>query len=50
MPPPLKFRSSTRIGPLSKTLTVLYDIDLLDEEEESEEASLAESWQPRHRR
>jgi Zn-dependent peptidase ImmA (M78 family) len=38
------------LGSYGKTLTVLYDIDLLDEEEESEEASLAESWQPRHRR
>ncbi|WP_447985441.1 ImmA/IrrE family metallo-endopeptidase [Nitrospira sp. Nam74] len=37
------------LGTYGKTLTVLYDIDLLDEEEEDEEDSLIESWTPRFR-
>ena len=38
------------LGSYGKTLTVLYDIELPDEDEESDEASMVESWTPRHRR
>lgn len=37
------------LGSYGKTLTVLYDIELPDEEEEDEEDSLIESWTPRFR-
>lgn len=38
------------LGSYGKTLTVLYDVELPDEEEEDEEDSLIESWTPRFRR
>ena len=38
------------LGSYGKTLTVLYDIELPDEDEEREEAEIEESWTPRHRR
>lgn len=38
------------LGSYGKTLTVLYDIELPDEEEEDEEESLNESWTPRFHR
>lgn len=38
------------LGSYGKTLTVLYDIELPDVEEEEEEESLRESWTPRFRR
>lgn len=38
------------LGRYGKTLTVLYDIDLPEQEEEDEEAALIESWKPRFKR
>lgn len=38
------------LGSYGKTLTVLYGIELPDEEEEDDEAALVESWTPRFRR
>ncbi len=38
------------LGSYGKTLTVLCGIELLDENEEEDEDSLAESWQPKFRR
>lgn len=38
------------LGRYGKTLTVLYDIELQEPEEEDEEAALIESWTPRFRR
>lgn len=38
------------LGRYGKTLTVLYDIDLPEPEEEDEEAALIESWTPRFKR
>jgi len=38
------------LGSYGKTLTVLYDIAIPDEEEEADEDSLIESWTPRFRR
>lgn len=38
------------LGSYGKTLTILYDIELPDEEDEDEEHSLIESWIPRFRR
>jgi hypothetical protein len=38
------------LGRYGKTLTVLYDMDLPDEEDQQEEADLIESWTPRFRR
>ena len=38
------------LGSYGKTLTVLYDIELPDEEEEDENDALIESWTPRFRR
>lgn len=38
------------LGRYGKTLTVLYDIELPDAEEEEDEASLIESWTPRFKR
>lgn len=38
------------LGSYEKTLTVLYGIDLPDEEEEEDEESLEDSWTPRFRR
>ena len=38
------------LGSYGKTLTVLYDIELPDEEEREEEDSLVQSWTPRFRR
>jgi IrrE N-terminal-like domain len=38
------------LGSYGKTLTVLYDIEMPDEEEEDEEDSLIESWTPRFNR
>jgi IrrE N-terminal-like domain len=37
------------LGSYGKTLTVLYDIDLPDEEERTDEDSMRESWKPRFR-
>jgi hypothetical protein len=37
------------LGGYGKTLTVLYDIDLPDEEERADEDSMQESWKPRFR-
>lgn len=37
------------LGSYSKTLTVLYDIALPDEEERDEEESIRDSWVPRFR-
>jgi hypothetical protein len=38
------------LGSYGKTLTILYDFDLPDDEEEEDEKSLVESWTPRFRR
>ena len=38
------------LGSYGKTLTVLYDINLPEPEEEEDEAALIESWTPRFRR
>lgn len=38
------------LGSYGKTLTVLYDIELPDDEEEEDERSLRESWTPKFRR
>jgi Zn-dependent peptidase ImmA (M78 family) len=38
------------LGRFGKTLTVLYDMELPDEEEEADEADLSDSWTPRFRR
>jgi IrrE N-terminal-like domain len=38
------------LGKYGKTLTVLYDINIPDAEEEEEEAALIESWTPKFRR
>lgn len=38
------------LGRYGKTLTVLYDIDLLEPEEEDDEAAMVESWTPRFKR
>lgn len=38
------------LGCYGKTLTVLYDIDLPESEEEDDEAALIESWTPRFKR
>lgn len=38
------------LGKYGKTLTVLHDITLPDEEEEDDEESLVESWKPRFKR
>jgi len=38
------------LGSYGKTLTVLYNIDLPDEEEREDEDSLVDSWTPRFRR
>jgi hypothetical protein len=35
------------LGSYGKTLTVLYDIDLPDEEEREQESSMRDSWTPR---
>jgi hypothetical protein len=38
------------LGSYGKTLTVLYDIDVPDAEDEEDEESLIESWTPHFRR
>jgi IrrE N-terminal-like domain len=38
------------LGSYGKTLTVLYNIDLPDEEERDQDTAMRESWQPRFRR
>jgi Zn-dependent peptidase ImmA (M78 family) len=38
------------LGSYGRTLTVLYEIDLPDEEEREQEASIRDSWTPRFRR
>lgn len=38
------------LGRYGKTLTVLYDIDVPDADEEEDEESLIESWTPRFKR
>jgi len=38
------------LGSYGKTLTVLYDIDIPDAEDEEDEAALIESWTPRFRK
>jgi hypothetical protein len=38
------------LGRYGKTLTVLYDIDLPEPEDEADEAALLESWTPRFKR
>ncbi len=38
------------LGRYGKTLTVLYDIDIPEAEDEEDEESLIESWTPRFKR
>jgi hypothetical protein len=38
------------LGSYEKTLTILYEIEIPDEDEEEAEESLVESWTPRFRR
>ena len=45
-----KAGGNSGLGSYGKTLTVLYNIELPDEEEEDDERSLEESWTPRFRK